>query len=176
MVTRLVASIRCQCIMCSFLRNGCLMHLFIRFFLLLTCRLLGCLSCCQCCRHFTVLLLSSHLYPNSTVKHCTMAMQGRLLTMANAIHSGNSSYELGKVSKWAFHGHYCNQTAIFEWCVVRCGSTNGHQKRHLWFKRDWTTCSKLVDHPRLNSQHNGEGPLYYHFLSSRIITLIMSET
>ena len=35
-----------------------------------------------------------------------MAMQGRELTMANAIHSGNSSYELGKVSKRAFHGHY----------------------------------------------------------------------
>jgi hypothetical protein len=95
--------------------------------------------------------------------------------MANAIHSGNSSYELGKASKWAFHGHYCNQTAIMSG-VWLGADLRTDTKRHLWFKRHWTTCSKLVDHPRLNSQHNGEEPLYCHFMSSRIITLIMSKT
>jgi hypothetical protein len=40
-------------------------------------------------------------------------------------------------------------TPIFEWCVVRCGSKNAHQKC-IMFRRDWTTCSKYVNLSRLN--------------------------
>ena len=48
---------------------------------------------------------------------------------------------------------YLNKTPIFDWCVIRCGSKNGHQKKQM-FKRDWTTCSIFVNHSRNNSQHN----------------------
>ena len=41
-------------------------------------------------------------------------------------------------------------------------------KRHV-FKRD-----NLDNHSRLNSQHNGEA-LYYHVLSTRIFTLIVTS-
>jgi len=87
--------------------------------------------------------------------------------MTNAIHSGNSSYELGKASKWAFHGHYCNQTATMSG-VWLGADLRTDTKRHLWFKRDWTTCSKLVDHPRLNSQHKwgGTSILPFHELKN----------
>ena len=47
---------------------------------------------------------------------------------------------------------YLNQIPIFEWCVFRCGSKNGHQKDV--FQRDWTTCSISVNHCRFNSQDN----------------------
>ena len=47
---------------------------------------------------------------------------------------------------------YLKQTPIFEWCVVRCGSKNGHQKG-ICFK-DWTTCSKFVDRFMLNGLQN----------------------
>ena len=57
--------------------------------------------------------------------------------------------------------------------MVRCGSKNGHQKDNV-FKRDWTTCSKFVNHSRLNSQHNW-GDLYDHLMSKRIFTLIIIE-
>ena len=30
--------------------------------------------------------------------------------------------------------------------MVRCGSKNGHYKRHV-SKIDWTTCSKFANHP-----------------------------
>ena len=48
---------------------------------------------------------------------------------------------------------FLNQTPICEWCVGTCGSKNGHQKG-IMFRRDWTTCSKFVNHLRLSSQHN----------------------
>ena len=47
-------------------------------------------------------------------------------------------------------------TPMFEWYVVGYGSKNRHQK--VVFKRDWTMCSKYVDHSKLNSQHTW-GPI-----------------
>lgn len=41
--------------------------------------------------------------------------------------------------------------------MVGCESKQRTPKRHV-LKRDWTTCSKLVNHSRHKSQHNwGEG-------------------
>ena len=41
--------------------------------------------------------------------------------------------------------------------MVGCESKQRTLKRHV-LKRDWTTCSKLVNHSRHKSQHNwGEG-------------------
>ena len=48
---------------------------------------------------------------------------------------------------------YLHWTPIFEWHVIRCGSKIIHLKRHV-FNRDWTTCSNIVNHSRVNSQHN----------------------
>ena len=63
---------------------------------------------------------------------------------------------------------YRNQTPIFKWYVVSCGSKNEHPKR------DWTMCSKQVNHSKLNNQHNW-GNLYDHLMSTRIFTLVMNE-
>ena len=64
--------------------------------------------------------------------------------------------------------------------MVRCGSKNGHLKRHE-FNKNWTMFSIFVNHSRLNNQHKwillyfiflffGRG-LYNHIMISRIITL-----
>ena len=53
---------------------------------------------------------------------------------------------------------YLNQTPEFERFVVWCGSKNRKGKRHV-LERDWSACSKYDNHSRLNSQHNGEGPI-----------------
>ena len=49
-------------------------------------------------------------------------------------------------------GHFLNNTLVFEWCVVRCGSKNGHQKGIMCFKEIGlhvqtlvTTLSSIVD-------------------------------
>ena len=38
---------------------------------------------------------------------------------------------------------YMHWTLIFEWYAVRCVSSNGHQKRHI-FKRDWTSFQNIL--------------------------------
>ena len=48
---------------------------------------------------------------------------------------------------------YSNWTAIFEWCVVRCGSKNGDPKRHV-FEKVWTTFLIIFTILGLNSQCN----------------------
>lgn len=44
-------------------------------------------------------------------------------------------------------------TSIYEWCVVWCGSKEGHQKDMCRIKIG-LRAQKYVDHPRLNSQHD----------------------
>lgn len=44
---------------------------------------------------------------------------------------------------------HLKQTSIFEWCMIMCG----HQK-DTYLRRNWTTCSIFVNHPKLKSQHN----------------------
>lgn len=48
-------------------------------------------------------------------------------------------------------------------------------KRHPVFQRDWTTCSKLVNYSRFNSQHNLEGRAYNHLRRKRIFTLALNH-
>ena len=62
------------------------------------------------------------------------------------------------------------RTPIFEGLMVGCRCKNGHQKDVL--KRDWMTCSKLINHSRRNSEHNW-GSLYDHWITRRIFTLAM---
>jgi hypothetical protein len=59
---------------------------------------------------------------------------------------------------WALIGCFLDQTPKFEWCVVRCGSKNGPQKRHV-FRRYRTTCSKFVNQSRINIQSMIGGPI-----------------
>ena len=74
----------------------------------------------------------------------------------------------------AILGYFLNLTPTFEWCMVQCGSKHRHKKRHHEFKRDWTPCSKFVNHSRLTSPHSW-GDLYDHLMTSRIFTLIMKR-
>ena len=51
---------------------------------------------------------------------------------------------------------FLNQTAIFDWCVVRWGSRNNHHK-DTCFKRVRTSyVFKLTEYSTLNSAHNWE--------------------
>ena len=68
---------------------------------------------------------------------------------------------------------YLIQIPIFEWYMVRCGSTNGYKKRQV-FKRHWTMCSRYDNYSRFNSQHNLRG-LYDYLMSTRIFTLKMNK-
>lgn len=54
--------------------------------------------------------------------------------------------------------HVDNSRVIFQWCAVRCRCKNRRPKKNA-LTRDWTACSKHVDHYRFNSQHNLEGPI-----------------
>jgi hypothetical protein len=50
---------------------------------------------------------------------------------------------------------YLNWTLIFEWCVVRCGSKNGHQNDVMCLKGNELRAHNFVNHSSLNShQHN----------------------
>ena len=93
--------------------------------------------------------------------------------MRNRIWSGLWSEKILVVgcSRWTCLNlvPYFDWTPIFEWCVVRCGPKNGHWKT---CSRDWTSCSKFVNHSRLNMQHNW-GDLSDHSMRKRIFTLIM---
>ena len=52
---------------------------------------------------------------------------------------------------------FLNQTAIFDWCVVRWGSRNNHHK-DTCFKRVRTSyVFKLTEYSTLNSAHNSIG-------------------
>ena len=54
---------------------------------------------------------------------------------------------------------YLNQTPIFEQCMdLRMDTRNKNKNVNL---RDWTTCSKSVDHIRSSNQHN-RGDLHDH--------------
>lgn len=51
-------------------------------------------------------------------------------------------------------------------------------KRHV-IKRDWTKCSKYVNHFGLKNDHNSErggGGLYDHLMSSEFFTFTMNTT
>ena len=63
-------------------------------------------------------------------------------------------------------------TSIFEWCVVRCGSKNGHHKGIMCLKEIGVSAQNMLNHSRLNSQHNWGG-LYDHSMSMRIFTVIV---
>ena len=63
-------------------------------------------------------------------------------------------------------------TPIFEWDLVGCLSKNGTPNKHV-LKRNWTMCSKFINHSRYNNPHNGgEGrrPMD-HLITQRIFTL-----
>ena len=45
---------------------------------------------------------------------------------------------------------YLDQTPIFEWYLVRCGSKNRYQK-DMCIEEIGLTCSKYDNHSRLNS-------------------------
>jgi hypothetical protein len=51
-------------------------------------------------------------------------------------------------------GTYLVTLVIFEWCVVRCGSKNGHQKRQHVFTRILDYVLNFVHHSRLNCQNH----------------------
>ena len=68
---------------------------------------------------------------------------------------------------------YRNRTPIFEWYVVRCGSKNNYQKKHV-YERNWTARSTYDNHSRFNSQHN-LGGTYEHLMSMGIFTFIMNK-
>ena len=57
--------------------------------------------------------------------------------------------------------------------MVRCGPKNGNH-RGLYFKRDWTKCSKFANYSRFNNQHNW-GNLYDHLMSTRNFTLTIKK-
>ena len=60
------------------------------------------------------------------------------------------------------------KTSIFEWCVVWCGSNNGHRKGTC-LKGIGLPCSECDNHSRLNSQYCW-GTYYDHFIRTRIIS------
>ena len=63
---------------------------------------------------------------------------------------------------------FLDQTDLFEWCGVKWGSKDGQPKNHV-FKRNWTTCSKFVNHSNLSyNQHKWN--LYDQLISPRIFT------
>jgi hypothetical protein len=51
--------------------------------------------------------------------------------------------------------------------VGRCGSKNTHPKNKV-FERDWTTCSKHVNHFRFDNQQGWED-LNDHLMSTRML-------
>ena len=55
---------------------------------------------------------------------------------------------------------FLNWTSIFEWCVVRYGCKNGHQKDIMCFKEIGLCAQNMLNHSRLNNQHNCGGDLY----------------
>jgi len=58
-------------------------------------------------------------------------------------------------------------TPIFEWCVVRYGSKNGHQKDMCC--KEIGLCSKFVNYSRRSSQNND------HSMRKIIFTLMMNK-
>ena len=61
-------------------------------------------------------------------------------------------------------------------CWVVCGLVclQGQIPKRHQFRRDWTPCSKYVDHSRLNIQHN-YGHLHDHLMSMKIFSLILNK-
>ena len=64
-------------------------------------------------------------------------------------------------------------TTIFEWCVVRCGSKNGHQK-DMFSNKIGFGAQKYANHCGLISNRNWEN-LHDHLMSTGILTLIMKN-
>lgn len=59
------------------------------------------------------------------------------------------------VPNWMFGLEW---TPLFSWCIFECESKNGH---HHVLDRDWTMCSRFINHFRCNIQHNWGGGLLY---------------
>jgi len=83
----------------------------------------------------------------------------------------NESNKMGITQLLFLIGH------LWMWCIVRCGSKNRHKARIMW-----TTCSKFVNHSRLNSEHYlliylfwGGVDIYDHLMNSRVFTSVMNE-
>ena len=66
---------------------------------------------------------------------------------------------------------FSNITTIFEWCVVRCGCKNGHQKDIMCFKEIGLCAQNMLNHSSLNYQHNCGGTYMTILMSTRIFTL-----
>ena len=64
-----------------------------------------------------------------TAKFPTMVTKGALDDRfdQNTIHTSPKQSRPNSIN-------YLKQTPIFEWCVLRCGSKNGHQKDIMHFK------------------------------------------
>ena len=63
---------------------------------------------------------------------------------------------------------HLKRALIFEWCVVRCGSMNEHQK-DMYLKEIEPSTQNNVNHFRFNRQHSW-GELYNHFVRKRMLT------
>lgn len=52
---------------------------------------------------------------------------------------------------------YVKWAHVFEWCVNRCGSKNGHQNhigsKEIGYYKEYTKCSNFVNHFRIKDQH-----------------------
>ena len=64
-----------------------------------------------------------------------------------------------------------NHTPMFEWCVIRCGSKNGHQLDMLSTKEIGLCAQNML--PILNNEYSW-GNLYTHLMSMRIFIMIMN--
>ena len=83
-----------------------------------------------------------------------------------------SRCRVGSKVDWPNLGTHRQQTPVFEWCMVKRGPKNGHQKDV--FKRDRTMCSRFVIHSRLASHHILGRDLYDHVMRKRIFTLMIN--
>ena len=66
---------------------------------------------------------------------------------------------------------FSNWKSIFEWCVVRYGCKNGHQKDIICVKEIGLCAQNILNHSRLNYQHNCGGTYMTILMSVRIFTL-----
>ena len=69
---------------------------------------------------------------------------------------------------------YLNWTPRCKCWVIRCGSKNGNQKNTCLNEIELVSVWKVVNHPRLNSQHDWRG-LCEHVIGQRIYILITNK-
>ena len=70
---------------------------------------------------------------------------------------------------------FLNWTSIFEWCVVRYGCKNGHQKDIMCFMEIGLCAQNMLNHSRLNNQHTCGGTYMTLLMATRIFTLRMNK-